>query len=87
MGWLTEAPDWVIDSEVDRGERYIAGKKRRMTYTVKHAEAMTYETAKDLVDSTKTDDPSADLVLERQNEAGAYLVRCSSIVYTDWEDE
>jgi hypothetical protein len=91
MAWSSTSTDWIIDSEVVRLVRiYTAsdGKtyKRTITTTMKHAPAMTYAAASALATTTKSASPSADVSVERQNDAGAYLVRFSDTTYTAWTE-
>jgi hypothetical protein len=91
MAWSSTATDWIIDSEVVRlvmlhtasdGKTY----KRTITTTMKHAPAMTYAAASTMATATKSASPSADVSVERQNDAGAYLVRFSNTTYTAWTE-
>jgi hypothetical protein len=91
MAWSSTATDWIIDSEVVRLVRiYTASDektyKRTITTTMKHAPAMTYAAASTLATATKAASPSADVSVERQNDAGAYLVRFSATTYTAWTE-
>jgi hypothetical protein len=90
MAWSSTSTDWIIDSEVVRLVRiYTAsdGKtyKRTITTTMKHAPAMTYAAASELATATKAASPSADVSVERQNDADAYLVRFSDTEVGAWE--
>jgi hypothetical protein len=91
MAWSSTSTDWIIDSEVVRLVRiYTAsnGKtyKRTITTTMKHAPAMTYAAAYGLATSTKGATETADVSVERQNDAGAYLVRFSDTEWSAWEE-
>jgi hypothetical protein len=92
MAWSSTATDWIIDSVVvravflyvtsDDGKTY----KRTVTTTAKHAPAMTYSAASELATSTKSASPTADVSVERQNEADAYLVRFSNTEWSAWTE-
>jgi hypothetical protein len=92
MAWSSAATDWIIDSVVvrnvflyvtsDDGKTY----KRTVTTTMKHAPAMTYSAADDLATTTKGTTPTADVSVERQNEADAYLVRFSNTEWSAWTE-
>jgi hypothetical protein len=91
MAWSSGATDWIIDSVVVRNVfLYVTsdGKthKRTVTTTMKHAPAMTYSAASELATSTKSASPSADVSIERQNDADAYLVRFSDTEWSAWEE-
>lgn len=91
MAWSSTATNWIIDSVVVRNVfQYVTsdGKtyKRTVTTTMKHAPAMTYAAADDLATTTKGTTPTADVSVERQNDAGAYLVRFSNTEWSAWEE-
>jgi hypothetical protein len=91
MAWASTATDWIIDSVVVRNVFiYVThdGKtySRTVTTTMKHAPAMTYAAAYGLATSTKGATPTADVSVERQNDAGAYLVRFSDTEWSAWEE-
>jgi hypothetical protein len=91
MAWSSTATDWIIDSVVVRNVfLYTASDektyKRTITTTMKHAPAMTYSAAYNLATTTKGTTPSADISVERQNEADAYLVRFSDTEWSAWEE-
>ena len=89
MAWSSTATAWIIDTVAVRwvttwvnaeGTSY----KRSVTTTIKHAPAMTYEAAESLAEAEKIDHPGADVVIEKQNDAGAYLVRETIATLSEW---
>jgi hypothetical protein len=91
MAWSSASTNWIIDSVVVRNvSLYVTSEdktyKRTATTTIKHAPAMTYAAASYLATATKSASPSADVSIERQNDAGAYLVRFSYTERSDWEE-
>ena len=91
MAWSSVATDWIIDNVAVRavltwvnasGTQY----KRTMTTTKKHAPAMTYEAATTMAEAIMVAEPGADVIVERQNDAGAYLVRYSNTIFTEWTE-
>jgi hypothetical protein len=91
MSWSNASTDWIIDSVVVRNVfQYVTsdGKtyKRTVTTTMKHAPAMTYSAADALATTTKGATPTADVSVERQNEADAYLVRFSNTEWSAWTE-
>ena len=91
MAWSSTSTDWIIDnvavrtvlSWVNESEKQY---KRTMTTTQKHAPAMTYAAATTLAEATKVAEPGADVIVERQNNADAYLVRYSNTIFTEWTE-
>lgn len=89
MAWSSTATDWIIDSVAIRWMRlYVSTDaktfKRSLTTTTKHAPAMTYAAAYTLAEQEKTAHPGADVVIEKQNDAGAYLVRETIAQLSEW---
>lgn len=91
MAWSSTATAWIIDSVAVRavwtwvnasGKQY----KRTMTTIQKHAPAMTYEAATTMAEAIMVAEPGADVIVERQNDAGAYLVRYNNIILTEWTE-
>lgn len=89
MAWSSVATDWIIDTVAVRWMGlYVATDaktfKRSLTTTTKHAPAMTYAAANALAEAEKTAHPGADVVIEKQNDAGAYLVRETISTLSEW---
>lgn len=91
MAWSSASTDYIIDSLVVRvvfvytasdGKTY----QRTRTTTTKHAPAMTYAAASSMATTEKSAHPGADISVERQNDAGAYLVRFSETTWTAWTE-
>jgi hypothetical protein len=91
MAWSSTATDWIIDTVAVRWMGlYVATDaktfKRSLTTTTKHAPAMTYAAAYTLAEAEKIAHPGADVVIEKQNDAGAYLVRFSNTEWSAWTE-
>ena len=89
MAWSSGATDWIIDTVAVRCMvLYVAANaktfKRSLTTTTRHAPAMTYAAANALAGTEKTAHPGADVVVEKQNDAGAYLVRETITTLSEW---
>ena len=91
MAWSSAQTEWIIDSQVVRAiYMYMSADdktyKRKRTTTTRHAPAMTYDAAESVAASEKSAYPGADVIVERQNDAGAYLVRFSLTTWTAWTE-
>lgn len=91
MAWSSTATAWIIDTVAVRWTtKWVNAKgtsyKRSITTTTKHAPAMTYEAAVSLAETEKEAHPGADVIVEKQNDAGAYLVRETSTEFSAWTE-
>ena len=92
MGWLSSSnTDYIITAEkswVHTLYLWIgAGTVMQQTITVtnKWAGSMDYSTASAAMAAYKLAHPTADVQIERQNDAGAYRIVINETTATDWE--
>lgn len=92
MAWLTSLPDPITIRKVVRHRRAVVigwniTKKSKITETTMEYPAMTLATATTQAASLQTANPKDAIVVERQNEAGAYKIVRESRVVEEEDDE